>query len=204
MSSSIQSAPVLMSAPASASLSSTASRMLGSARLTRTRPRVIAPATRKVPVSMRSGSTRCSAPPSRSTPSTVMTVLPAPEMRAPMRLRKAARSTTSGSRAAFSITVVPDARVAAIMRFSVPVTVTVSSTMRAPRRRPAVATMLPLRTSTCAPSCCRPCRCRFTGREPMAQPPGSDTTAWPNFATRGPSTRIDARMVLTSSYGASK
>ena len=42
----------------------------------------------------------------------------------------------------------------------------------------------------------------FTGRAPMAQPPGSDTSALPKRASSGPSTRIDARMVFTSSYGA--
>jgi uncharacterized protein with beta-barrel porin domain len=57
---------------------------------------------------------------------------PAPEMRAPMATRQLARSTTSGSRAAFSITVSPSARQAAIIRFSVPVTVTMSVKMRAP------------------------------------------------------------------------
>jgi hypothetical protein len=46
---------------------------------------------------------------------------------------------TSGSRAAFSITVVPSARAAAIMRFSVPVTVTRSVVMRAPFSRLARA-----------------------------------------------------------------
>src|SRR5450830_932579 len=54
-----------------------------------------------------------------------------------------------------------------------------------------------------APSACRPLMCWSTGREPMAQPPGSDTFASPKRASRGPSTRIDARIVLTSSYGAS-
>ena len=39
----------------------------------------------------------------------------------------------------------------------------------------------------------------FTGRAPMAQPPGSDTSAWPKRASSGPSTRIEARMVFTSS-----
>src|ERR1700738_1199516 len=42
----------------------------------------------------------------------------------------------------------------------------------------------------------------FTGRAPIAQPPGSDTSARPNRATSGPSTRIAAPMVFTSSYGA--
>src|SRR3990167_1890184 len=50
---------------------------------------------------------------------------------------------------------------------------------------------------------CRPLMCWSTGREPMAQPPGSDTRARPKRASNGPSTRMDARMVLTSSYGAS-
>src|SRR5690242_2516430 len=41
------------------------------------------------------------------------------------------------------------------------------------------------------------------GRAPMAQPPGSETRARPERATSGPRTRLEARMVLTSSYGAS-
>ena len=53
-------------------------------------------------------------------------------------------SYTHLSRAAFSITVSPSARTAAIMRFSVPVTVTVSSTRCAPLRRVARARMLSL------------------------------------------------------------
>jgi hypothetical protein len=40
------------------------------------------------------------------------------------------------------------------------------------------------------------------GRTPMAQPPGSATRAEPCRATSGPSTRTDARIVDTSSYGA--
>ena len=70
-----------------------------------------------------------------------MTSLPAPEMRAPMEMRQLARSTTSGSRAAFSMTVSPSASTAAIIRFSVPVTVTMSVQMRAPLRRLALAWM---------------------------------------------------------------
>src|ERR1035441_8266639 len=42
----------------------------------------------------------------------------------------------------------------------------------------------------------------LTGRAPIAQPPGSETSARPKRASSGPSTRIEARMVLTSSYGA--
>ena len=40
------------------------------------------------------------------------------------------------------------------------------------------------------------------GRDPIAQPPGRETRARPQRAASGPSTRLDARMVLTSSYGA--
>ncbi len=60
-------------------------------------------------------------------------------MRAPMATSSRARSATSGSRAAFSSTVVPSARTAAIIRFSVPVTVTRSVVMRAPLSRLARA-----------------------------------------------------------------
>src|SRR5215813_3369258 len=42
----------------------------------------------------------------------------------------------------------------------------------------------------------------FTGRAPMAQPPGREMSALPNRATSGPSTRMEARIVFTSSYGA--
>src|SRR5690349_18376269 len=55
-----------------------------------------------------------------------------------------------------------------------------------------------------APMASRPRMCRSTGREPMAQPPGSATSASPKRATIGPSTRIEARMVFTSSYGATR
>src|ERR1700712_2636963 len=54
-----------------------------------------------------------------------------------------------------------------------------------------------------APMACRPLMCWSTGREPMAQPPGSDTVASPKRASSGPSTMMLARIVLTSSYGGS-
>ena len=128
-------------APASRSLSTTASSTRALVLRKRTDPPVAAAATRKVPVSMRSGMMRCSAPASALTPSIVIVSLPAPSMFAPIALRQFARSTTSGSRAAFSMTVVPSARQAAIIRFSVPVTVTRSLNMRAPFRRFACAMM---------------------------------------------------------------
>ena len=53
----------------------------------------------------------------------VMVGLPAPEIFAPIAFRKFARSTTSGSHAALSMTVTPSASVAAIITFAVPSTV---------------------------------------------------------------------------------
>jgi len=54
-----------------------------------------------------------------STPWTSIVALPTPSILAPIAERKAARSPISGSRAAFSMTVVPLAATAAINRFSV-------------------------------------------------------------------------------------
>ena len=71
-----------------------------------------------------------------------MVSVPAPLTLPPMALMKLARSTTSGSRAAFSSTVRPLAREAAIMMFSVPVTLTMSKKKCAPRRPPAGALAL--------------------------------------------------------------
>ena len=78
-----------------------------------------APATMKVPASMRSPITRCVTGWSSSTPSICTTGEPAPTILAPISFSMQARSTISGSRAALSMTVVPFARTAAMMRFSV-------------------------------------------------------------------------------------
>ena len=64
-----------------------------------------------------------------------MWLVPWPSILAPMRSSISARSTISGSCAAFSRMVSPSARVAAMRKFSVPVTVTMSVRMRAPFRR---------------------------------------------------------------------
>ncbi len=88
---------------------------------------------------MRSGMIVWTALPRLSTPSIRIVASPAPVMRAPMALRRSARSTISGSRAQFSRTVVPRARQAAMSTFSVPVTVGMSNRKRAPVRRSAVA-----------------------------------------------------------------
>ena len=96
----------------------------------------MAAATMYVPASMRSGMMRYSHPLREETPSMVMMEVPWPVILAPMALRKLARSTTSGSRAAFSMTVTPSAREAAMSRFSVPPTVGKSRVILAPLRPP--------------------------------------------------------------------
>ena len=91
--------------------------------VTVTSPPVMAPAARNVPASIRSGMTRCAAPWSRSTPSTTSRGEPIPSILAPMATRKRARSATSGSHAAPSMTLRPSATTAAMRTFAVPVTV---------------------------------------------------------------------------------
>ena len=128
----IQSAPKVIVRPMARSLSSAASRI--SVRTLRRvmSPPVAATAHRKVPVSIRSAITACEAPCSASTPWITRRLVPMPSIFAPMATSRCARSVTSGSQAAFSRMVSPSARVAAISRFSVPVTVIMSVTMRAP------------------------------------------------------------------------
>ncbi|MCY1374968.1 hypothetical protein D9M69_623450 [compost metagenome] len=64
-----------------------------------------------------------------------MWLVPWPSIFAPMRISISARSTISGSCAAFSSSVSPSASAAAMRKFSVPVTVTMSVRMRAPFSR---------------------------------------------------------------------
>ena len=70
----------------------------------------------------------------RRRPRSRSSTFPRPITCAPMRLRNAARSVISGSRAAFSMTVVPLASTAAVSRFSVAPTLGNSSTIARRRR----------------------------------------------------------------------
>ena len=96
-------------------------------------PPVMPAATKKVPASMRSAMMAYSVPRRLLTPLMRMVLLPWPSICAPQEMRKLARSTTSGSRAAFSSVVSPSASTAAMSRFSVPPTVGMSKVMWAPR-----------------------------------------------------------------------
>ena len=70
-------------------------------------------------------------------------------------------------------------------------------------QRVARASMKPCSTSSSAPIASSPRKCMSSLRLPMLSPPGSATRASPQRASSGPSTLIDARIRLTSSYGAS-
>jgi hypothetical protein len=61
--------------------------------------------------------------------------VPAPEILAPKTFKNPAKSATSGSIAAFLRTVCPSAKQAAIIKFSVPVTVTISNRKSVPFNR---------------------------------------------------------------------
>ena len=128
-----------ISAPHSLSLSSVACMSAGSTPTRRTSPPAITTAASSVPASMRSPATRCRTPRSMRTPSITIRSLPAPWISAPIFWSTCASSATSGSRAAFSITVSPSARQAAIITFCVPFTVLRSNVMRPRVRRAAVA-----------------------------------------------------------------
>src|SRR5229473_2736250 len=78
------------------------------------------------------GNYLCWAAPRPSTPSIWIVGVPAPRTRAPILLSNSAKSRTSGSRAALLIVVRPRASVAAIIKFSVPVTEILSKWISAP------------------------------------------------------------------------
>ncbi len=128
---------------------------------------------------MRSGIMLCSAPCKSSTPSISIFSVPAPLIFAPILLRSLAKSSISGSHAALFIVVFPFANAAAIITFSVPVTLTFSKKVSAPTSRPfgARATTFPASSETFAPSCSNAFKCKSIGRVPIAQPPGSETFA---------------------------
>ena len=109
------------------------------------------------PASIRSAITVCSTAVSSDTPRTVMNPVPPPLMSAPILLRNAIMSSTSGSCAVLSMIVVPGASDAAIIRFSVPVCDGVSRYRCAPRRPSgAVMRMTVSPSSTVAPSRAKP------------------------------------------------
>ncbi len=96
--------------PVLASSSSAVFSSSGRAPSSRTSPPTAATAMAKVPVSMRSASTECTAPSRRSAPWMRSVEVPMPSILAPILTRHSATSPISGSRAAFSMTVSPRAK----------------------------------------------------------------------------------------------
>ena len=106
-----------------------------------------------------------------------MTSVPAPLTLAPIAFKKFATSTTCGSLAAFSNTVVPSAKVAAIIRFIVAPTLTTSKNIFVPINFSAIIFTAPCSIETLAPSASNPFICWSIGLTPIGQPPGSSTLA---------------------------
>ena len=145
-----------------------------------------------------------SAPCRRSTPSIVMVSgADALDAARPCATRQSARSMISGSRAALTST----------RRRPWPAPPP-SAGSRSRRPRPSGRrTSAPFRppwapwpghsrrcSSISAPSSSSPLRCRSTGRVPMAQPPGSETSRLAAArASSGPSTSTEARILRTRS-----
>ena len=112
------------------------------------------------------------------TPVIRMTSVPAPRICAPMLFKKVAKSMISGSRAAFSITVVPSARTAAKMALIVAPTETISMKIRAPCKPCGAAKWtVPLSSLTVAPKAIKAFKCWSIGRGPILSPPGKVTVA---------------------------
>ena len=166
-----------------------------------TSPPAIPTAARYVAATTRSATTACRAGRSDSTPSISMREVPAPRTTAPMSHSMEARSATSGSFAAFSITVVPLASTAAMSRLSVAVWLGYSRTTRVPTRRPpgTVPRTSPWDDSKRAPMAVRPVRWKSIGRSPKSSPPGSGTRTDPQRARRSPRTTTEARIRSNSS-----
>src|SRR3954449_10037038 len=88
----------------------------------RSSPPVTPASAMKEAISMWSGETACSQPPSTRMPWTYMTFEPMPSIAAPILFSMRARSCTWGSDAALRITLEPGVRAAAMSAFSVPMT----------------------------------------------------------------------------------
>ena len=145
-------------------------------------------------ISMWSGVTVCSTPPSSGSPWTVMTFEPMPSIAAPIFTSMRARSWTCGSEAALRITVVPSISAAAISAFSVAIT-DGSSMKKSTGWRPFGASMWMSRPcSTVAPRARKASRWGSRRRRPITSPPGGGMFVRPKRLSSGPAARNDARM----------
>src|SRR3954454_22370921 len=170
-------------------------RSSGTQSLIRSSPPVTPASAMNDAISMWSGETVCSHPPSRSIPWTCMTFEPTPSIAAPMRMSMRARSCTCGSEAALRITLVPGVSAAAMSAFSVPITDGSSMKKSHACSPPSGAVRRMSRSySIRAPSARKASRCGSSRRRPITSPPGGGIIASPKRASSGPATRKDARI----------
>ena len=162
-------------------------------------PSVINEAITYVPASILSGIIEYSTPCNSSTPSISMLGVPSPVIFAPILFRKFPKSTISGSLAAFEITVFPGILTAAIIKFCVAPTLGNPRGICAPLSLSDFAWIYPWTLVISAPNASNPFKCKSTGLEPMAHPPGSETIDSSRFAIIGPITRKEALICLTIS-----
>ena len=115
-----------------------------------------------------------------------------------MQFSNRQRSCTCGSAAAFRSTVVPLAKTAELIAFSVPVTEGSSRKTSAPRR-PDVLRRKPPLSSTVAPRALKARKCVSIRRRPITSPPGGGSSTFPKRPSRGPARRSEPRMRAASS-----
>ena len=176
-------------------------RSKGSISRIRSSPPVAAARAMKLAISMWSGVTLWSAPPSFSWPSTIITLEPIPEIGAPILTSSRARSWTCGSEAALRIVVSPGVSAAAISAFSVPMTEGSSMKISAARRPPGGAfSSIQRSPPTRAPSSRKASRCASRRRRPMKSPPGGGMLTLPKRAKSGPAIRKEARIAAERSW----
>jgi len=97
------------------------------------------------------------------------------------------------------MTVFPLASTAAVSRFSVAPTLGNSSTNAGPAQHVVASLDESVAHLDLDAICSSPRKCMSSLRLPMLSPPGIATRASPHRASSGPSTLIDARILLTSS-----
>ena len=152
-------------------------------------PWVIAAAIAYEPASILSATTVDVAPCSFSTPSIVKIDVFLPSMRAPILFNKSIRLAISGSFAAFSILVIPLAKVAAIKILQVAPTDALWKITCAPCSPfGAFAITYPFLISISAPICSKDERWMSIGRAPIAHPPGKESSACLKRESNGPKT----------------
>ena len=121
----------------------------------------------------------------------------------PILFKKFIRSFISGSIAQLLKVVLPFAKDAAIIKFSVAPTEILGNRIFAPVKPfGAEAWTYPCMILYLTPSLDNDFKWISIGLVPIAHPPGNETFAIPNFANKGPRTNIPARIVLTKLYEA--